>query len=474
MKFFAFCFGAVTALLFPALVKAQEPAANPTNLQFTTVKTYNAIMSFTGVTCDGYLVLKSTQPITVAPVDGVAYDKGEGLGNAKVMVTGNATLYNVRGLLERTKYYFAIYAYNGGGSSINYRQTAPLIDSLTTPASDPGTYYSAVDSSSYSFITDLHNLINPHTMSSYTPGYASTILPAMYERDTVGGQAVVNCEYSEVTTIYTPPFSFTGTNYNREHVLCKSWMQTYTQFGSNVVQYPEGADYFNLLLTAAAPNNARSNRPYGVVVTQTGSYGPSKLGKDANNINVFEPGDNRKGDAARAMMYEMICYNGTSGDWGLDYLLAEAGDQSQAVLKQWNQQDPPDRFERTKNDYIYSVQNNRNPFIDHPEWAKCINFDSLFKTSLCGAISGVKEVALDANINTYPNPAGGVLNIAIANAGADFAALTLIDMMANEILTGSWTGQNATMDVSALPQGNYVLRITIGSNSAYKKVLVLN
>lgn len=474
MKFFASCLRASCALLFPALLYAQEPADNPTNLQFGTVKTYNAIMSFTGVTCDGYLVLKSTQPINAVPVDGVAYEKGQGLGNAKVMVTGNATLYNVRSLLERTKYYFAIYAYNGGGTSINYRQTNPLLDSLTTPASDAGTYYNTVDSSSYSFINDLHGLINPHTMSSYTPGYATTILPAMYERDTVGGQAVVNCEYSDITTIYTPPFSFTGTNYNREHVLCKSWMQTYAQFGANVVQYPEGADYFNLFLTAAAPNNARSNRPYGVVVNQTGSYGPSKLGKDANNINVFEPGDNRKGDAARAMMYEMICYNGTSGEWGLDYLLAEAGDQSQAVLKQWNQQDPPDKFERTKNDYIFSIQNNRNPFIDHPGWVNCINFDSLFKTSLCGAVSGINEPELNAHINAFPNPANGVLNIAITNATESAANLTLIDMLGNEVLTNQWNGQNVAMDVTALPQGNYILRISMGSNAAYRKVLILN
>ena len=44
-----------------------------------------------------------------------------------------------------------------------------------------------------------------------------------------------------------------------------------------------------------------------------------------------------------------------------------------SVLKQWNQQDPPDAFEQRRNQRIYDAwQHNRNPFIDHPEWASSI------------------------------------------------------------------------------------------------------
>ena len=44
-----------------------------------------------------------------------------------------------------------------------------------------------------------------------------------------------------------------------------------------------------------------------------------------------------------------------------------------SVLLQWNQQDPPDEFEQHRNDVIYDeIQHNRNPFIDHPEWAAAI------------------------------------------------------------------------------------------------------
>jgi endonuclease I len=44
-----------------------------------------------------------------------------------------------------------------------------------------------------------------------------------------------------------------------------------------------------------------------------------------------------------------------------------------SVLRQWNTQDPPDSFEKRRNQTIYdSYQHNRNPFIDHPEWVASI------------------------------------------------------------------------------------------------------
>jgi endonuclease I len=44
-----------------------------------------------------------------------------------------------------------------------------------------------------------------------------------------------------------------------------------------------------------------------------------------------------------------------------------------SALKAWNTQDPPDAFEKRRNELIYSTyQKNRNPFIDHPEWVSSI------------------------------------------------------------------------------------------------------
>jgi endonuclease I len=44
-----------------------------------------------------------------------------------------------------------------------------------------------------------------------------------------------------------------------------------------------------------------------------------------------------------------------------------------SALLAWSAQDPPDAFERHRNEVIYTTyQHNRNPFIDHPEWVASI------------------------------------------------------------------------------------------------------
>ena len=44
------------------------------------------------------------------------------------------------------------------------------------------------------------------------------------------------------------------------------------------------------------------------------------------------------------------------------------------VLKRWNLIDPIDQFEKKRNDLIFKVQKNRNPFVDHPNWINLLNF----------------------------------------------------------------------------------------------------
>ncbi len=463
------------SITFSHFAIAQQPTSQPTNLVFNSVKPYNFILSFTPSTADGFLILKSTQPITDVPVDGTTYEKGQGLTSCKVVNTSAGTSFTVREVLERTKYYFKIFAFNGSGGSINYLQINPLTDSVTTPAADAGNYYQSIDSTSPSFIADLHDLINNHTQLTYTPGYANSLMPIMYERDTVGGQEAINCEYSGETTIYTPPFAFVAADYNREHVLCKSWMQTAAIYGaSNLIDYAEGADYYNLLLTRSVPNVKRSNNPLGIVVNQTWSYGSSKYGTDNTGNNVFEPRADRKGDAARNMMYEMVCYDGLSGGWGLNELLSQAYQQDQNILKLWNQQDPPDKFERTKNACINSVQHNRNPFIDHPQWATCINFDSLIKTNLCGAASGVEQVFSDAAIRLFPNPASQIFNIEIETADFHEAEVAVFDMYGRKILQSIITEPKASFDLANVEAGNYLLYLAINHQTAIKKLVVIH
>jgi hypothetical protein len=141
-------------------------------------------------------------------------------------------------------------------------------------------------------------------------------------------------------------------------------------------------------------NAVRSNYPLGEVVgTPISTYLGSKLGYDASGNKVFEPRDSDKGDAARCMMYEAICYTGVpysgpantncvyGGSWSFPSYISSAipYGQNQNVLKKWHYQDPPDNLEIARNDYVDSLQGNRNPFIDSVQFACYIDFMTMTK-----------------------------------------------------------------------------------------------
>ncbi len=133
-------------------------------------------------------------------------------------------------------------------------------------------------------------------------------------------------------------------------------------------------------------NGVRSNHPLGEVVNVISTFLEGKFGTDINGNQVYEPRDEHKGDAARAILYMPVRYNGINGyDWTFNWLnntrlpsLGEA-DQDLATLIQWHKQDPPDKWEVDRNNYIQSIQQNRNPFVDHPEYVNYINFNDLTK-----------------------------------------------------------------------------------------------
>ena len=242
-----------------------------------------------------------------------------------------------------------------------------------------GTYYDALTPSASSFITDLETrLRSPYTQVSYDQ-FDETNVANFASRDTTNGQRVVTCVYSGLNYVYTPPFAW-GT-FSREHTWCQSWFPT-----GGATTSMEGSDQNHLFpVEQNDVNGVRSNHPLGVVKTLKSSYLASKLGTDASGITVFEPRDIHKGDAARALLYMAVKYNGVNGyDWTFNklqtYLTTHSeGPQDVATLLAWNKQDPPDKWEVDRANYIQSIQQNRNPFVDHPEYVNYINFNDLTK-----------------------------------------------------------------------------------------------
>ncbi|MFW6016626.1 MAG: endonuclease, partial [bacterium] len=83
--------------------------------------------------------------------------------------------------------------------------------------------------------------------------------------------------------------------------------------------------------------------------------------------STYEPPDEVKGDVARMVFYMDARYP------SLNIAPSTIGDLG--TLLQWHEEDPVDAFEENRNDVIYSYQNNRNPFIDHPHLALLMYHD---------------------------------------------------------------------------------------------------
>lgn len=450
---------------------ATEPTSQASNLVLTNVKTYRLSGSFTPSTAaDGYLVLrKKGSAITGLPVDGMVYQRGDIVGDAQVVFSSNSTSFVPNNINASNDYYFAVFAYNGNGTFRNYLTTAPALANVTTPATMvSGTYYNGISTSNPTFLADLHALTNPHQMQFYS-NYGNLMIKQFATRDTTLNRRVVTCVYSGENKIYTEPFDFTSNNFSREHTYCHSWMPTNPADG-----LPEYNDYHHLFPTNQNQVNAlRSNFPLGEVVTVQNTYLGAKYGLDANGNTVFEPRDEHKGDAARAMMYESVAYTTVSGNsWAFPSFISGfiPYGQDQDVLKEWNLMDAPDSWEISRNDYLDSLQGNRNPFVDHPEYACFIDFSNMTYHAQ-GCNIGLEENSLNEKLSVYPIPANNELTIAISESA--IVAYSIIDIHGREVVANNNLSTfKVTVDVSGLKAGTYIVKVATTNGVAQKQLII--
>lgn len=163
--------------------------------------------------------------------------------------------------------------------------------------------------------------------------------------------------------------------YNREHTVPQSWFNKAT---------PMVSDIIHVLPTDGKVNGQRSNFPYGECANGTkedlnarGRLGECTYPSSYKGI-VFEPDDEFKGDIARIYFYMATRYENKISNWTTDGSTFGNGtypglQQWQLdVLLKWHRQDPVSPREIKRNNAVYSVQKNRNPFVDHPELAEHI------------------------------------------------------------------------------------------------------
>jgi endonuclease I len=333
-----------------------------------------------------------------------------------------------------------------------------------------GTYYSSIDTASASFVIDLHNLIYPHTRITYD-NFDETNIANFAARDTTNGQKVVTCVYSGYNYVYAPPFTYV--TFSREHTWCQSWMPSVNVSGFE--SRPEYSDQHHLFpVHQNNANGRRSNHPLGKVVNVTYQFLEGKLGTDANGHTVYEPRDPHKGDAARALLYMAVCYNGESGyNWTFNNLnqsilpnqSSPEAPQDVVLLKQWSQQDPPDNWETARNDYVYSIQRNRNPFVDHPEYVNVIDFNTLTKTNSTPPATEPTNYVTSFTTGTITN---GSIQLTWTDAATGSQAPSGYLLMANTTNSFSAPSDGTTYsDDTNLAAGSAVVNVAHPSSGTY-------
>ena len=221
----------------------------------------------------------------------------------------------------------------------------------------------------------LHNIIDDHIPQSYSSLYGH------FQSTDAKPDGTVWDMYSDVPG-GTPPYiyNFTGADqcgnyagegdcFNREHSWPKSW------FNEGM---PMNTDLFHIYPTDGYVNGMRSNHPYGEVAstTWTSQNGSQRGSMNSYNHNgtVFEPIDEYKGDFSRTYFYMSTRYYTEDSGWDDNDMVngSNLNDWAVDMLMDWHLQDSVSQKEIDRNNSVYAIQENRNPFIDHPEWVGCV------------------------------------------------------------------------------------------------------
>jgi endonuclease I len=273
-------------------------------------------------------------------------------------------------------------------------------------------YYARVNTSSPAQLRcSLHQTIKGHTVYPYSSSSGTstwTILEIADEDPNDSGRILDVYRNHSYAKGSDRAGTGSGLTYNREHTWPNS-LGFGSASGDKGLPYAPYTDTHMLYLSDATWNSNRGNKPYGKCAADCGERATESYagvgggsGRYPGNSNwvrspdgsdgTFEVWNHRKGDMARAVMYMAIRYEGgkdaSTGQSEPDLELTD--DRSLIVrtssspaymgllttLIDWHLADPPDAAERARNEVIYSFQGNRNPFIDHPEWATSSLFTS--------------------------------------------------------------------------------------------------
>ena len=246
-------------------------------------------------------------------------------------------------------------------------QTMAAICSLAAMAEIPQGYYSPLDGKSGD---GLSAAVTALSAGHVRVTYNTKTWPAFETTDvrTVNGRKAWRDMYSN-NLVYLPGHDAL----NIEHSVANSW------WGGKSGDVDAYSDLFHLNPSDQNANNKKGNYPPGKVadarLLDNGLMliGTPVSGQGGGATSVFEPSDEYKGDFARAYFYVFTAY--PEAPWKEEYAYVYGNDGKLSpwaveLLLDWHRSDPVDTEEMERNEAVYALQKNRNPFIDYPSLAE--------------------------------------------------------------------------------------------------------
>ncbi len=330
---------------------------------------------------------------------------------------------------------------------------------IVTPTTPAG-YYSSLEGKSGAVLKQaIQDIIaNPSVVHAHNYGDVETILKKSDQNPLNSNQVWVMYAEQPRSKLDMQETGINTGKWNREHI----YPQSRGGYSNGTASIPDGinvwlptdandimaghADAHHIRAEDGPENSIRGNRDYGEYVGPAGTQG------------------SWRGDVARSVFYMACRYNGLSVVSGnpANTTVGQLGEL--ALLLQWNQTDPRDDFEMNRNNYIYTWQVNRNPFIDYPTLADYVfgaNVGQTWFTPLSTNDLDATKVVL------YPNPTKG--NITIFGIASD-AKIEMFSTLGQKVFEQNFTGET-TLHID-LTSGIYLAKIKVDSKVVTKKLII--
>lgn len=241
----------------------------------------------------------------------------------------------------------------------------------TLQAAAPDGYYDSLNGKKgTSLRKEAKSIVAEHTSFSYSSGTWQCFLTT--DTRIVDGQRCWWDMYSSNNV--AAPSSSSHDGMNVEHAIANSWWG-----GTKNEAYK---DLFNLNPSNSDANSRKGNYPFAEIATAkwtngVTTVGSPKSGLGGGNSQCFEPLDEYKGDFARGLFYMFTVYDDINWQTNTAWMYDPNTEQ---LLKQWAidmlirwcEQDPVSQKELDRNEAIYKLQGNRNPYIDNPGLEKYV------------------------------------------------------------------------------------------------------